>query len=156
MKMMLLAALVGLCGCSTVSELKDKPGGTIGAVQSADDALAARYGVSPEMTARIRKALGIIDTRTLPDASRVLPAGYTWKQDILDKDGKVVDLSTLRKGLPYIVPDGSQADSAVTMGDVFAGQAGGLSPQAASMLEQILGEIEKDPTLLEAVGSGDQ
>lgn len=146
MKTFLLVALVGLCGCSTVSGLKESPGGTIGAVQALDDAAAAKYGVPPEVTARVRKALGIIDTRALPDASRVLPAGWTWKQDILDGDGKPVDVSKFHKGPPYIVPDGTAPQNSVTTADLFPDMA---AVSAEEAILKLIGAIKADPSLLE-------
>jgi hypothetical protein len=147
MKAMFMAVsvvMVGLCGCVS---LGSDNGGTIGKVQAIDDQLLASKGVPPEVTARIRKALGIVDLRTLPDSARVLPEGWAWKQDILDADGKVVDVAKLRKGAPYIVPDGSDQVTTVLPADLFPEQAAG----AEALIGQILEAVAKDPALLQTV-----
>lgn len=137
----MLGLLILLCGCSTLSSSK---GGAIGAVQTFDDQLAAKYGVPQSVVDTIRKTLGVVDTRTLPDSSRVLPAGYTWKQDWLDAQGNVVDFAKFHKGLPYVVAAGP-VSTAVTAEDLPEAE-----DEASAALIGIIKAIQANPELLKA------
>lgn len=102
-----LVFVVALCGtlaasgCASLDKAKAltaAPGGVLGLVQSADEKLAAKYGVPVSVVKTVRSALGIPDVRTLPDSSRVLPAGWQWSYDLLDAEGRVVDASQFHWG----------------------------------------------------------
>lgn len=81
----MIVLAVALTGCSLTT------GGTMAAIQNADEALAAKYGVPASVVQGARKVLGIPDARTLPGPDRVLPEGWTWRYDLLGPDGKVVN-----------------------------------------------------------------
>ena len=89
-----LAAVVLAAGCAQMGA----KGGVMGAIQTADEALAARYGVPKSAVASVRKALGIPDARTLPNSNEVLPKGYVWHYDLLDATGRVVDPNSFHWG----------------------------------------------------------
>jgi len=102
--MAVLVAALALCGCGVttgagkIGGVINGQGGILGAVQTADEALAVRYGIPASVVKTVRATLGIPDARTLPKADQVLPAGWTWAYDLLDGEGKVVDPSLLHWG----------------------------------------------------------
>lgn len=138
-----LALLVVCSGCSMLSQ----SGGTIGAVQTLDDQIAAKYGVPQSVVDTVRKTLGILDTRTFPDSSRVLPAGYSWKRDILDASNKVVSVETLHWGTPYVITAGPVSSSGVAPGDLLADPVDSSDPTA--QLIGIINMLKAYPGLLE-------
>jgi len=88
-----------LCGgCSLTTGALTGAGGVLGAVQTADEALAAKYGVPKSVVQTVRTTLGIPDARTQPKADQVLPVGWPWAYDVLDAEGKVVDVSGYHYG----------------------------------------------------------
>lgn len=139
-----LLAFGSLAACSSLK------GGLIGAVQEADDKLAAANGISPAVMEKIRSTVGIIDVRKLPSQSRILPTGYTWRQDILDGEGKPVDVSKFHRGPPYIVPDGTQVDNVVLPADLIVTPGKPVDPaDPMAALTTLIQAIQADPALLE-------
>jgi len=131
-------------GCASISRIAGTQGGAMGALQSADDALAARYGIPKAIVSQMRTILGIPDARTLPDASRVLPAGWAWRYDLLDASNRVVDTTLYHwDTVPRVHPTSSN-----TLLDVF-GVAPGQPAASALTLEGILQIIEANPGLLD-------
>lgn len=100
----MFAIVVIACGCTSMTgpnklgTIMATKGGVLGAIQTADEALAVKYGVSVSVVKFTRKMLGIPDARTLPNADQVLPASWTWAYDMLDGEGKVVDISGYHYG----------------------------------------------------------
>lgn len=125
-------AAMGLSGCTT---------GAFAKLQSADEALAAKYGIPVSVVQGARKALGIPDARTIPDSSRVLPAGWMVYYDVLDATGGVVNVT----GYHYSdVPKVRQVTTEAT--SVFT-----PAPSAESQtmsLEALLNVIKANPDLL--------
>ena len=119
------------------------PGGAFGTLQSTDDALAARYGVPVAAVAKVRSVLGIPDSRTLPDASRILPAGYVWYYDLYDFEGKVVDPASFHWGtFPKVKPASpvsTNVFSVVTQPAV----------SGTATLENLLQLLQANPSLLQ-------
>jgi len=139
-----LLAVCSLAGCAGIN------GGLIGSVQSADDKIAAANGISPAVMAQIRQTVGIIDVRKLPSQSRILPAGWTWQQDILDGEGKPVDVSKFHRGPPYIVPDGTMVDNTVKPSDLIPAPGKPVDPaDPLAALTTLIEAIQADPSLLE-------
>ena len=138
---LIVLAAVALTGCASMK------GGTIGAVQTLDDSLAAKYGIPASVVSQARSALGIVDVRTLPDSNQVLPAGYTWTQDILDASNRVVDVSAYHYSAPRIVQAGQVATAPVTIGALGVGTTNSLAG-----LDQLLATIapilKANPALL--------
>lgn len=157
MRMMGLMGLVGLmivaAGCGTVNKVigGGSSGGAIGALQSVDDKLAAQAGLPPGVLSQIRSTLGVIDVRKLPTSSRILPLGWTWKQDILDQDGKPVDVSKFHRGPPYIIPDGTTSNNTVTAADLFPVAGATLPSDPVAALTVLIDAIKADPTLIQSV-----
>ena len=135
-----LCALL-LAGCASVQP----QGGTIGLVQQANDVLAEKYGVSPDIMARVRKALGIVDARSLPRADRILPDGCTWTQDVLDASNRVVDVTLFHWSVPRVVVGTGYGSAVVTAGDVLPGA---VSTNGADALEGLLQMLLAHPELL--------
>lgn len=121
-KILALLACLSMTGCGTVFP----------SLQKATNAAAAKYGVPQSVVDEGRKVLGIPDSNNLPDPSRVLPAGYKWERDILDGDGKIVDVTKFRKGPLRIVPDGTAPGETVTAYDLFPNVR-----QAVSILDAV-------------------
>ena len=139
-----LVILLGAWGCAGISRIAGTQGGALGALQSADDALAARYGVPKAIVSQMRTILGIPDARTLPDASRVLPAGWAWRYDLLDASNRVVDVSLYHwDTVPRVHPTSTN-----TLLDVF-GVAPGQPAASALTLEGLLQIIQANPGLLD-------
>ena len=131
-------AVLFLTGCATNTHL-------FGTLQSADETLAAKYGVPASAVGQLRTFLGIPDARTLPAADRVLPQPYVWFYDVLDAEGHIVDVSGYHYGtVPRVRQGGTNG-----IGSVF----GPLAPaQPASTgtatLEGLLQLIQANPALL--------
>lgn len=102
MKKMFLFLPLFLVGCTSF----------FGKVQTANEVLAAKYGVPKETVQTIRQALGVPDARTLPGPERVLPEGLMLTYDMLDASNNVVDVSGFhRSEFPRIVPAGTKQPS---------------------------------------------
>ena len=132
-----LAAVVMVSGCAQLAQ----KGGVMGAIQTADEALAAKYGVPKSAVVSVRKALGIPDARTLPASNEVLPKGFIWKYDLLDSAGHVVDPASFHWGtFPVVVPASNVAPT------VFSPAV----PQVDT-LDGILKLLKDNPELLKEV-----
>lgn len=131
-----LAAVLALTGCTLTT------GGVMGKVQSADDALAAKYGVPASVVSGARKVLGIPDVRTLPAADRVLPEGWTWRYDLIGPDGKVVNQADYHwDTTPRLVKAGEGVESSV-----FS-----TATDNTATLEGLLKLLQSNPALLAPV-----
>lgn len=155
LNMLAVAVMCVVSGCASIPGFgNDDGGGTIGTVQTGTDKLAAQYGIPQSAIDKLRQLAGITDVRKLPGSSRILPVGWTWKQAILDENNNPVDVSKFHRGPPYIVPDGTSSNNTVTIDDILLPQSpaavldSGLPPNAAVLWEQILTDIQNDPTLL--------
>ena len=107
MKMaMIIGMIAGMLGIGTgCTSLR---GGFFGAVQTADEILAAKYGIPVGTVRQVRTLLGIPDARTLPGPERVLPEGLELVYDILDGNNVVVDVSLYHRAPePRIVAAGT-------------------------------------------------
>jgi hypothetical protein len=111
-------------------------GGTIGAIQSFDDALAAKYGIPVETVAKVRSALGIIDVRTLPGSDRVLPEGYAWTRDVLDDSNRVVNTAGYHWSAPRVIQAGNASTLPIGASDLVSGT--NAAPATVDELESIL------------------
>lgn len=140
MKSIMLVAVVAglLSGCANMSQ----PGGSFGMLQTADETLAAKYGVPVAVMGKIRTVLGIPDVRTLPDASRVLPEGWAWKYDLLDASNRVVDVTQFHYDkTPRLIPAGTNVANPIIPASV-------TSATGTETIERLLKLLQDNPGLL--------
>ena len=122
-------------------------GGAMGALQSADEQLAVKYGIPITAVQTVRKALGIPDVRKAPDANQVLPKGWMWKYDLLDANGVVVNPADYHWGnIPRVA---AVANNVGTNVFVAAEASAVINPTDA--LEAMLKMLQANPSLLESV-----